>query len=110
MVSSRWTWWAQPVLVRRGCASTRRQPARGPAQQKIEHVPLRTYPESSRRSRPGAAGIGSRAWASSWQGFSSMHTTGTAGSCGRAQTAKTSSIRAANPAFGFGRMAQHFLR
>ena len=32
------------------------------------------------RSRPGPAGIGSRAWPSSWYGFSSMQTTGRAGS------------------------------
>lgn len=40
----------------------------------------RTYSESSLRSWPGQAGIGSRAWPGSWYGFSSIQTTGTAGS------------------------------
>ena len=32
----------------------------------IEHVPRRTYSESSLRSLPGVAGIGVRAWSRSW--------------------------------------------
>jgi hypothetical protein len=41
-------------------------PPRGSTQQKIEQVPWRTYSLSWRRSCPGVAGIGSRAWARSW--------------------------------------------
>ena len=100
----------QPALVRRGWASTRRHPRTGSAQQKIEQVPARTYSLSIRRSRPGRVGTGSRTWPSSWYGFSSMHTVGCAGSYGRAQAAKTSSIRAENSAFARGGMVQHFFR
>jgi hypothetical protein len=85
-------------------------PRSGSTQQKIEQVPARTYSLSIRRSRPGRAGIGSRTWPSSWYGFSSMHTIGCAGSYGRAQAARTSSIRAANSAFARGGMARHFFR
>ena len=45
-------------------------------------VPLRTYSESTFLVSPGRMGRGSLACPSSWYGFSSMHTTGTAGAYG----------------------------
>ena len=53
-------------LVRRGWASTWRQPRSGSTQTKIEQVPQRRYSWSSMRSRPAVAGIGSRVWSRSW--------------------------------------------
>lgn len=61
-----------------------RHPRRGSVNTKIEQMPHRTYSLSRRASRLGRAGIGSRTWPRSWKGFSSMHTTGRAGSYGRA--------------------------
>src|SRR5262249_25572693 len=63
-----------------GSAQARRQPRRGSAHTKIEQVAQRTYSEASRATRTAAAGVPARASASSWSGFSSITTTGQAGS------------------------------
>jgi hypothetical protein len=51
----------------------------GSAHTKIEQVPQRRYSESSRATRPGAAGVPALASASSCSGFSSITTTGKPG-------------------------------
>src|SRR5688572_13114991 len=97
-------------MVRRGRATTRRLPASGWTQTKIEQVPCRTYSESSLRSCPGGGGDRITGVREELVGLLVHAHHRHLGVIRSGVDVATSSIRAANSPLAVGGMVQHFFR